>query len=858
MEIIKNFFKKNGISILKILFIIFMIIFIVYGIAKEIKSIDFLGTIALVRNFSPFYILLLSILGIIAVASITLYDFIIIKYLNMELKPLLIFNVSFVASTINNISGLGGLTGASIRSVFFKKRANDSKDIIDYNLLLVSTTAVGLSVMALVSLLEYKYIKDIINEYRFLIFALVGFFIYLIFYFFMDKLINMFSKNKKINTNISRIIVRVKLLMASILEWTLAYVLFSTILKYFDKSINLFAILGIFTLGSIAGIISMLPGGIGSFDFVVLVGFQYLGISSEYVLATLVLYRLFYYIIPLILGIVFTLIAQSYNGNTQSMFLNMDKLKGIINITSPFTNILLSILVFSSGAVLLASALVPGISSRLKLASRLMSFNILQWSHQISITIGILLITISKDIAMKVKRAYKFTWWLLLLGAFFTFLKGFDYEEAVFLVIVLILLRLSKDSFYRRSIPFNWFWTAALAIFVLIGVIIYFKLSNIIIMDFFKAYHIKTIFVREFINFKRKGIITYGSFLGFLIFKEISKERFVNDHRYECLDEDRLLNFLETNGGHYHSHLLFLNDKHIFWSNTNEVIIAFEKRHNIIIALGDPMGNPMYFGEAIDEFQSYIDEYGLKSIFYECSDNLLPLYHDHGYYFFKLGETALVDLQEFDISSPKCRDFRNILSRFKRDGYYFKLINKTKIDDDLYSELLTVSDEWLEGRNEMGFSLGFMDRNYLEHSPIALICKIDTNEIIAFASLMPKYDNNQSMSIDLMRFKKEVPSNTMQYLILNLMIKLKEDGYKTLNLGMAPLSNVGSTSNAHLIEKMAHLVFKYGKNLYSFGGLRKYKEKFSPRWESRYLAYEDLTLLPSSLIEATILIHSRK
>lgn len=177
MEIIKNFFKKNGISILKILFIIFMIIFIVYGIAKEIKSIDFLGTIALVRNFSPFYILLLSILGIIAVASITLYDFIIIKYLNMELKPLLIFNVSFVASTINNISGLGGLTGASIRSVFFKKRANDSKDIIDYNLLLVSTTAVGLSVMALVSLLEYKYIKDIINEYRFLIFALVGFFI---------------------------------------------------------------------------------------------------------------------------------------------------------------------------------------------------------------------------------------------------------------------------------------------------------------------------------------------------------------------------------------------------------------------------------------------------------------------------------------------------------------------------------------------------------------------------------------------------------------------------------------------------------------------------------------------------------
>ncbi len=29
------------------------------------------------------------------------------------------------------------------------------------------------------------------------------------------------------------------------------------------------------------------------------------------------------------------------------------------------------------------------------------------------------------------------------------------------------------------------------------------------------------------------------------------------------------------------------------------------------------------------------------------------MYHDHGYYFFKLGETALIDLEEFDISSSK-------------------------------------------------------------------------------------------------------------------------------------------------------------------------------------------------------------
>lgn len=217
-----------------------------------------------------------------------------------------------------------------------------------------------------------------------------------------------------------------------------------------------------------------------------------------------------------------------------------------------------------------------------------------------------------------------------------------------------------------------------------------------------------------------------------------------------------------------------------------------------------------------------------------------------------------MDLEEFDISIPKSRDFRNILSRFKRGGYTFEFRYEGKIDNDLYDELLKISNEWLGDRNEMGFSLGFMDKGYLDNSPLGLIRKSDTDEIIAFASLMPKYDNNRTMSIDLMRFKKDIPSNTMAFLILNLMLKLKEDGYKVLNLGMAPLSNVGDTRNAHFMEKLAHLVFKYGNNIYSFGGLRKYKEKFNPNWESRYLVYEDLRLLPSSLIEATILIHSKK
>lgn len=855
---IKNFFKTKGLSIFKVLFIVFILIFVIYGIAREAKTIDFAQTIMIIRNLPASYILLLVSLGLIAVSSITLYDFIITKYLDIQIRALTVFNVAFIASVVNNISGLGGLTGVSIRSVFFKKGAKDIDEIIDYNLLLVPATAIGLAVMALVSLIEYRYISPILMEYRILFLALIGFFIYLIIYFFIDRIFYRFKKVERIEFNRDRIIVKLKLLIASIVEWTLAYIVFLMIIRLFSRDISSYAILGIFTLGSIAGIISMLPGGVGSFDLVALIGLQNMGIPLENIMASLILYRFFYYILPLILGVVFTLLVQIVNKGSGVNILHIDRFRGIFDRTSGFTNILLSILVFCSGSVLLISALVPGISERIKLAAKLMSFSTLQLSHQISITVGVLLITISKDIAMKVKRAYRFTWWLLLLGGIFTFLKGFDYEEAIFLVGVLILLRMSKKSLYRKSTPFDWFWTLMSSIFALAGVIIYFKLSHIIIMDFLEAHYFKTLFTRGFTNFRPNGLITYGSFVVFLVIRELTKEKIIEDPRYEVLDEERVTEFLKDKGGSFTAHLLYLNDKHIYWASSNEVIIGFEVSSNVVVVLGDPIGNSKYFGDAIEEFRDFVDEYGYKLVFYEISDELLPMYYDHGYYFFKLGETALVDLEEFDISSSKNRDFRNVLSRFKRDGYYFEFKYIDNIDDELYRELQDVSNEWLEGRSEIGFSLGFMDRRYLEHSPLAFIRKVDTDEIVAFASLMPKYDDNQSMSMDLMRFKKQVPNNTMTFLILNIILSLKDNGYKIFNLGMAPLSNVGENPNSHFREKLAHLVFKYGNNIYGFKGLRNYKNKFRPTWASRYLAYEDITLLPSSIIEATRLIHSKK
>jgi len=849
--------KKNIIKIIKITILIIMIALILFEGQKEIKSIDFAKTIILIRSFGVFTIVIFFLFGMIGNALMTLYDFIIIKHLKLDIKKLTILNVSFVANTINNVSGLGGLTGASIRAVFFKKSANNSEELINYGLLLIPATGVGLSILTVLSIINYKYLEPIVQQNKWLVIILFTYLFYLIAYFFIDKIYYWFKK-KPYNGFDSKIFkVKIKLLVVSFLEWFSAFVFFAFIVRQFNADMNVYIILGVFTIASVAGIISMLPGGAGSFDLLILLGFKYYELSAENALAVLILYRTFYYFIPLVMGILVSVLLQLQNDKSSLNISNIKIIKGFINKSYNVTNVLLMILVLLSGVVLLISALIPGIAGRLKIAAKLLSFPIMQWSHQLSICIGILLIIMSLKIGMREKRAYKATFYLLLLGAIFTFLKGFDYEEAIFIGVVLILLYLSKNGYYRKSLPFNWFNTVINLLLAFIGMIIYAKLKHMIFIDFFYNYNFSLIFTKGTLYSYHNGIIAYVSLITFIIIWEVTKPRIEEDKRYEGkVDENKFKDFLDKYSGHYLTNLIYLNDKNIFWSTSNKVAIIYQKSHNIMVVLGDPIGDDKYLSEGISEFQKFIDEYGYKAAFYEVSDSLLPIYHDYGYDFFKLGETALIYLEEFDLLGSKQRDFRNVMSRFQRDGYTFELFQN--FSDDLFEQLKIISDEWLEGRKEMGFSLGQFDKSYLKHSQIAIIKHVETSEIIAFASIMPSYDKNKSASIDLMRFKKEVPNNTMSFLILNLLINYKENGYKIFNLGMAPLSNVGKTQKAHFTEKAANLFMRHGNHFYSFEGLRNYKNKFDPHWEARYLAYEDITVLPSSLIEATILIHTDK
>lgn len=282
----------------------------------------------------------------------------------------------------------------------------------------------------------------------------------------------------------------------------------------------------------------------------------------------------------------------------------------------------------------------------------------------------------------------------------------------------------------------------------------------------------------------------------------------------------------------------FLSDKYIhYYEKDGEKLLAFiyQVVNNKIIVMGEPIGKKDYLEEGLRYFVDKCERLALKPVFYEVGRKFTMMLHDYGYDFMKFGENAFLDLEEFSLAGRKKSSLRNILNRFEKDGYKFELIDPP-YDDKLLDRLEIISDKWLKGRDEKGFSMGFFDRSYLSRSKLALVFDEDY-EIAAFISIMPNYDK-KILTIDLMRYDTDMNVNSMMdYLFLNLFIYGKDEGYKFFNLGMAPLSNVGVNKSAYLPEKIASLIFKHADFLYPFKGLKNYKSKYASIWKGKYISF---------------------
>lgn len=855
---IREFLVLQRKTIIKITFSILIILLIYFEGKKELSTLNLAASLSLLRSFQPIKLLIFFLTGSLAVSCMTLYDYFILKYFKYKISLLNTWRISWISNTFNNFLGFGGLTGAGIRTMLYKEENVPLKECLFINVLLVPATTTGLSLLALLGIFNILPMQPILSEHKWFSIAVISFAIYLFIYLLLFKI--KWIKNKVLPVGISitnATPLRIELIFASIFEWFGAGMFLWYVSSTFISNVSPQQIFPILTVAASVGILSLVPGGLGSFDLVMILGLKLVGASSIEALAILFIYRAFYYIIPWILGALMVIIGMITKSGEDAVevpslltkFLALPKKNVFLSDIGVWA---LSLMVFVSGIVLLLSAATPSIRGRIKLLSEISTFPVMHFSYRISIAIGLMLIVLSWKIKERLKRAFNWTLILLILGAFTTFMKGLDFEEASFLLIIALLLWLSKSRYYRESAPIKKRTVVLYLLITFASISLYAMLGSNIGANFIKsgnAFYILTLRPRAFIQNAIFAFILCWIFLFFLLSTSFNTKF---NTKPGDVDIEKLKEFLKIYKGNFLTHLIFLKDKNLYWGQNNKVLLAYGDISNKLVVLGDPIGDPSLFKNAIEDFQTFADKFGHTPVFYQVSEKYFKQYHENGYYFFKLGEEAVITLDTFTLAGGENQSLRSAKNRLEKENFKFEMLNPP-FSSELISEIKLISDIWLEKRKEKGFSLGFFNEYYIQSSPIAIF-KNALGKIVAFATIMPAYDE-ESLSIDLMRFDhSSCPNGTMEALFVNLIHWSKEQNYKYFNIGMAPLSNVGIAPFAHDQEKLAKFVYKFGNYWYKFSGLRNYKEKFHPVWEPRYLAYPKFISLPTLLIELAILI----
>src|SRR5471032_1965071 len=552
------------------------------------------------------------------------------------------------------------------------------------------------------------------------------------------------------------------------------------------------AFLLIYLLALAAGVLSHVPGGVGVFEAILLAAFaDELGAAP--LAAALLLYRLIYVMLPLLLACLTLLFseAQRFLPTRQAM-----------RVASGLAASILSLLVFLSGVVLLFSGATPEIDTRIENLGFMIPYRLIDASHFGASLVGVLCLLLAQGLRRRLSAAWMLTTILLLVGALLSILKGFDYEEASMLILTAILLAFFRRSFYRPSrlleLPFSPLYLMASV--CVLGASIWLLLF---------AYQ----------------DVPYSHQLWWQFTLDADAPRALRS----ALGSAVLLVVVSL------TWLLRTARPVIKLPDAEELAKAAE----IVNASDQPDGGLVLTGDkaillhpAGNAFLMYAHRG--RPVFYQVRAENLPFYMDIGLTAIKLGEEARVDLRRFDIESKgkEMKDLRYTWNRGGRDGLSLEIYEVGQAPLD---ELKVISDAWLTGKNvrEKGFSLGRFSPEYLQHFRIAIIHF--EGKPVAFANLL-ETTSHELASLDLMRAHPDAPKLTMEFMMVGLILHYKQHGYGRFSLGMVPLSGLQPRRGAPLTQRLGSMVFRRGEQLYNFQGLRRFKDKFQPDWEPRYMA----------------------
>jgi len=808
------------------------------------KEVNYHQVRAYVQSISRARLLLAALLTAMGYAVMTLYDRFALASIGRKLPWKLVTLISFISYAFSNAVGLSLLVSGSIRYSFYIQSGLSTKEVAKVVLFCTSSFWLGLLALTGVTLLCVPLPPELpLAAFRVpcaLLLTLVPL------AWLVGGLIKRPIRIWRWRVSMPSVATGVRQILVGAFDWGLAAAVLYVLMP--DELNNGFGhFLAIFVIAQIIGLISHVPGGLGVFEAVMLAGFGATGNEAlaAPIIGALAAFRVIYYLLPLCMATVLVLQREARGLRQKSL------------LTPWFTGLLPSFfagLTLVSGAVLLFSGATRALPKRMDILRDVLPLSVLEVSHLLASVIGMLLLILARGLQRRLDAAYWLTLVLLVAGAVFSLLKGIDYEEATLLTLLAMALAPAHWLFYRRASLFS----TTFSIGWIIAILAVFGCATWLVLFSYKHVAYSSDLWWEFSFYQggapralRALVAAAAAGMLFALASLIRPRRLDPEPPTEA-DLARALPLIKQFPS-AQAHLALMGDKTLLFDPEGKAFVMYDIEGRSWVTMGDPVGNDdAARRELVWMFLDQCERAGGWPVFYQVSPEDLDLYLEVGMSLLKIGEEARVRLATFNLDGKSKKTLRGTVNKLARDGLRLEIVPAAEVGP-LLPRLKQISDAWMLDKRvrEKRFSLGAFEPLYLVRTPMALVWQND--QLVAFANLFLNETKHEA-SLDLMRFLPEGPAGIMDYLFVELMQWARQEGYEWFNLGMAPLAGLQNRRQAPLWNRFGALVFGRGERFYNFRGLHRYKDKFDPEWEARYMAVPGGIALPMILANVASLI----
>jgi len=519
----------------------------------------------------------------------------------------------------------------------------------------------------------------------------------------------------------------------------------------------------------------------------------------------------------------------------------------------PVTAALLTYLI---GLADILNILRPDLANRLHTATSMIPGTLTNVTRSADVLIGLMLLMLAHGLRRRKRRAWQAVVALLAFDIAIHFIHSQRILTSVVSLVLLIALLYFRDEFYAEGDPRTrwramWVFGGLIVADVAIG-LTYILLARGLAEDYSLGQRVQEVIYGlvgvsgpvlwapetrgDLFNILTSALGVFTLLATAYLFLRPAEPR----ARLGRADAERIRELLGKQGDRDSlGYFALRDDKSVIWSSTGKAAVCYRVVSGVMLASGDPIGDPEAWPGAIGPFLDEAARHAWAPAVMGCSEIGAEVWcREGGLTALELGDEAIVNTADFSLSGRPMRNVRQMVNRVAKHGYVAEVRRVGDIPRTELDAIIRAADSWRGSQTERGFSMALGRIGTPGDEECVLATATEDGAVRAVLQLVPW--GADGLSLDLMRRDKAAQPGLNDFLIVETIKAASGLGVKRISLNFAVFRAAlerGERIGAGPVLRAWRSVLIFMSKWFQIESLYKFNAKFCPVWQPRFFVF---------------------